>query len=489
MVKILLINPPGPKFQRGEDRCQADIDHSSATSLRPPNNLASLSAVLKRDGHTTLIKDYPVEDGQSSHLFSDIKSFNPGIIIISTTEPTLYYDLDIVAQLKEKFSAIKIIYTSTFFRYNTQESLYEEIEGFKNVDFIICDENESVISHLVNEISGASSFADIKGIYFHSKYQDSDKNKKMSTFIKTEPSPFIANLDELPFPDRDNLKNTLYIDPLSNKPIATIEVARGCPSRCIYCLAPLISGKKVRIRSVDNVISEMKLVIDKYSIDHFFLRADTFSINNRWVIQLTEKILSEKLNVKWVANARVDSVTEELFCQMKKAGCYLVAFGIESGCDETLKQIKKGYTANIARLAIGFAKKAGLEIFGFYMIGFPWEDKNHIRETKEFILKNPCDFIEVHIATPYIGTELYSRVKEMNLLYHIPIGNSYFNLPSVPTKYLSVKEIKKMRQDIIRSFYLRPSYIFKKIIGIRTFGTLKNYWVYGMKLIKNLVTT
>lgn len=487
MGKILLLNPPGPRFQRGEDRCQADIDHSSATSLRPPNNLAYLSALLRKNSHTTIIKDYPAQNSDFAILLSDISTFLPDIIIVSTTEPTLYHDLNIIAKIKEANSQIKIIYTGAFFRYNTNESLYEEIEGFQNVDFIIYGENESVICILANSILTSSEFSSIKGIHYNIKYNTHKNSENSIRFIKTKPSSFITNLDDLPFPDRDNLQNNLYIDPLSNKPIATIEVARGCPSKCIYCLAPVISGSKVRIRSTKNVIEEIKEVKNKYDIDHFFFRADTFSINNKWVRQLTDSIILEKLNIKWVANARIDSVTLDLLKRMKKAGCYLIAFGIESGSDETLKKTQKGYTSDRARQVIAYAKKAGLDIFGFFMIGFPWETKKHILETKKFILKNSCDYIEVHIATPYIGTKLYENVKKMNLLDHIPIGNSYFNIPSVPTKHLTVEQIKILQQNIIRSFYLRPSYIIRKVIGIRSLGTLKNYWIYGIKLLKNLV--
>lgn len=171
---------------------------------------------------------------------------------------------------------------------------------------------------------------------------------------------------------------------------------------------------------------------------------------------------------------------------MKEAGCWLVAFGFESGSEKSLKLMKKGATLDQNLNAAKIAKEVGLLVYGFYLIGFPWEDKNDLEATKNLIFKNKADFIELHIATPFYGTELYNIAKNEGLIDESVLGKDYFNAPTVGTKTLSIDFIEKFRKRILLQYHLQPLYIFKKLaFAIFKPKVIFNYFYFGLKLIKN----
>ncbi|MBI2556067.1 MAG: radical SAM protein [Planctomycetes bacterium] len=291
--------------------------------------------------------------------------------------------------------------------------------------------------------------------------------------IQTEPEPFWTNLDKIPFPARDLMKNHLYTRPDTSEPQATIQTSKGCPSQCIFCLSPIISGMKLRERSVDNVIAELEECVNKYHIRNFFFRADTFTLNKKSVIELCKEIIHRNLDIAWVANSRVNTIDEERLEWMKKAGCWLVALGIESGNDEIQKQIKKGTTRSQAREAVKLCKKLGIKTYSFYLIGFPWETREMIMDTLNLAKELSCDFSEIHIAIPYEGTEFYEIAR--------------FSNPAIGTLHVTMDELIDMRKKALRSLYINPRYIANTLIHIRSLEEVKNYTRYGVRLLKNLL--
>jgi anaerobic magnesium-protoporphyrin IX monomethyl ester cyclase len=472
IVKILLMNPPVGLFQRGEERCQADVEGGSAISLRPPNNLLYLASILRELGKKPTVRDYPVE--KDKNFLDDLKNYDFDMIIISITTGTIEDDLLYLKIAKEYNENIITIAEGAHFITAPIESFNKEI--YKYLDFAFYGENEYVLKEFLNFYENGKDLEKVKGLIF----------KKENRWIKNEKPPFIYDLDSLPFPARDLIRNELYINPDTDRPIATIQTARGCPGNCIFCLAPIVSGKFVRKRSPKNIVDEIEECLYKYKIDNFFLRADTFTIDRDWVIEITNEILRRNLKIFWVANSRTKPLDKEMLVAMKKSGCYLVAFGIESGSEKSLKLMKKGTTKEDNERAIRLAKEVGLKVYSFYIIGFPWETKEDILETIDFALKTPSDFVEFHIATPYYGTELYEIMEKEGLLKEEVEGHNYFSNPVGGTKYLTKEEVINLRKKALLRFYLRPNYILKTIFSQNP-KSLKNYIKYGLKLIKNSI--
>ncbi|MCX8095622.1 MAG: B12-binding domain-containing radical SAM protein [Caldisericia bacterium] len=468
--KVLLMNPLVGKFQRGEERCQADVEGGSAISLRPPNNLLYLASILRRYNKEVIVRDYPVE--RDRNFEKDIRDFYPDMVIMSITTGTIEKDLEFFKYLKEQNRNIVTIAEGAHFITAPVSSFNKEI--YKYLDFAFYGESEYVLKNFLENYENNKYLENVKGLIY----------KKNGVWIKNEPPPFIEDLDSLPFPARDLIRNELYKNPDTDKPIATIQTSRGCPGSCIYCLAPIVSGKVVRKRSPKNIVDEIEECVNKYKIDNFFLRADTFTIDRDWVIEISKEIIKRNLKIKWVANSRTKPIDRDMLLWMKKSGCYLIAFGLESGSEKSLKLMKKGVTVKDNLNAVKLAKELGFKVYSFFIIGFPWETEEDILETINFSLKIPSDFVEFHIATPYYGTELYEIMKNENLIKEEIEGHNYFSNPIGGTKYISREKILTLRKKALIKFYLRPNYIFTTLIKQNP-RTLKNYINYGFKLIKN----
>ncbi len=474
--KIFFINPPGPLYQRGEDRSQGNIEQSSATSLRAPNDLAYMAAVARLSGIECRIKDYPPEKGDWDDFSDDLMAYRPDLLIMSVTNATILKDMKAFEMAKAHNPDIITLAKGAFFFSVPMEALNRP--EFINMDYAIFGEAETVIGEFLKKIHIQSSVQEIPGLIYRGP------NK---AFIRNKPAAFIAHLDAIPFPARDLLNNRLYIRPDTGEPQATIQTSRGCPHRCIYCLTPIISGKTLRRRSADNICNEIEECIRRHGITNFFFKADTFTLNKNDVIDLCREIIHRNLTIRWVANSRVDTLDEEGLGWMRRAGCWLVALGIESGDPDSLLRMKKGATVEQARNAVRLAQSAGLQVYGFFMIGFPWDTEQTIRSTFDFAAELECDFYEIHIAVPYEGTELYDLAQSMNVMESEVIGHDYFNDPVMRTVRLSRSDLLRLRQKGLRRLLANPKYIIKTLKKTRNAAQLLNYGRYGFRYLKNIV--
>lgn len=474
--KVMLIYPPGRLYQRGEDRSQGNIENSTATTIRAPNDLGYGASTLKAKNFEVFLKDYQTEKLTVNDLASDLKKFNPDVLFVSITNATIFTDIEIINNLKKIRKDLIVILKGALF-FNPEDDLLKQLD-LENIDYLVGGECEFVLADLVySHFNSREKIPDLRGILY----------KKDDKWLRTDFSTWETNLDSLMFPDRSMMNNSLYIRPDTGDFQATIATSRGCPSACIFCVTPNISGKNVRSRSPQNIVEELKECYFKYNISNFFFKSDTFTIDKNWVKELCEYIINSELNgkISWVANSRANPIEEETLVNMKKAGCWLVAFGFESGSPETLKRIKKGTTCEQAKKAVKYAKKAGLMTFGFYLIGLPWENWSHLKETKKLMFELNTDFVELHLAVPYYGTELYQMAKEKGIIDKSVLGKDYFNAPTLGTEYLKIEEIEKFKKNTLLQYHLRPSYIVRKLFHASSnFNILKNYLKFGTNLIK-----
>lgn len=476
--KIMLFYPPGPMFQRGEDRCQQNVDEGSAQAMRACNDLGYAAAVLLKRDYEVRLRDFQTELRTMDEMYKEMEEFGPDMIMMSTTNTTVFDDIKIMNELKSRLSCINVLKGAIF--YDPEQAMLDLLD-LTQIDYLIGGEVDFAIGEVADyAFKGEGKIEEVDNILY--KGED-------GKFISTRFHVWGQDLDAQPFPARQLMNNALYTRPDTDAPMATIQTARGCPSSCVFCLTPGISGKCVRFRSPENVMAELTECYEKYGIKDFFFKADTFTINAEWVKKLCEMIIDSPLygNIHFTANSRVNPLKKETLELMKKAGCFLVAFGFESGSDEILKAIHKGATVEQNLRAAQWCHEVGLPFWGFFVIGFPWENREHIMETKRLIHKADPDFIEITIALPYYGTPLYETCKEENLLADNVLGSDFFHSSMTGTKYLTMDEVMKLRRNILLGFYLRPKYIFRKMGECITHPSVfLNYCKYGIKLVVNL---
>ena len=475
--RILLYYPYGALFQRGEDRSQGDITSSCATNLRAANDLGYMCAVLRKMGIGVAIRDYMGERKTKKDFLNDLKVFRPDMIVCSMTTATILSDLDTFRLAKSVNPNIVTVAKGAYFYCAEFNAVNYEV--FQPMDYALAGESETIIDKLVLALNTGQSVSSLKGIIRRSE----------KTYVSNGPANFVDNLDTIPFPARNSMNNDIYTSQDTGEPMATIQTDRGCPFECTYCLSPIISGRAIRYRSTENILEEIRECIDKFNIRNFFFKSDTFTASRQHVQELCNRIIEEKLNIRWVANSRIKPIDYETLSLMKRAGCWLVGFGIESGNEETLRRIKKGITIEDVINAVQLTKKAGLQIYGFFMFGFPWETGKHVSDTISFAKRLALDYYEFHLCIFYPGTPLYNEAFNEGLIAKgdNPEGKSYFTNPS-GTLNLSKEELLKYRKNAIISIYFSPSYIIRRLAKIRNFKNLINMLSYGiMRLIWNML--
>lgn len=478
MSRILLMYPPGKLYQRGEDRAQTNISESTASSMHACNDLGYACAILDGLGHDTVIRDYQTEKLAFEDVKADILSLRPDIVFISVTNSTVNSDIEFTGRLL-LLHDFTVIFKGAVF-YNTDTEYLKKL-GFGFPCYLIGGESEFIIGPLVESIAGENDgWLSVPGIIRYDGI-----NFKNTGFGKWD-----DDLDSIPYPAREKMNNSLYVRPDTGEMMATVNVSRGCPSKCIFCLTPVISGQSVRFRSVENVMGEIRECYFRYGIKNFFFRADTFTINREWASALCDVIVSSELyqKIEFTVNARADTVSGELLEKLKAAGCFMLAVGFESGSDESLKLMRKGTSVCVNIRAAELAKKAGIPLFGFFIIGFPWENMNHINDTLSHIMRINPDFLELHVAMPFFGTELYRLCEKAGTLDRDSWGFDYFNPNTRGSAFVSLDELKKTRKKFLLKFYTRPSYLIRKMSEcVRNPKITLSYFQYGRRLLINFV--
>ncbi|MCB0115999.1 MAG: radical SAM protein, partial [Caldilineaceae bacterium] len=197
--------------------------------------------------------------------------------------------------------------------------------------------------------------------------------------------------------------------PLMKGPFSFMLTSRGCPAGCKYCIKHVSYQYSVRLHSPERILEEMKLFAS-LGIHNIHMYADLFTVNRDQVIAMCDAIIEDGIKVKWTCNSRVDFVDEEMLQKMAQAGCWMISWGLESGNELILKRAAKGADPKKAQRALGWARKAGIKNWGYFIIGLPGETEETIRQTIEFSKTLPLEIALFHIAAPYPGTPFFFEV-------------------------------------------------------------------------------
>ena len=440
--RVALVNP---YFQK-QTQSIAQI------SVGPPLGLAYIATALERNGYIVNIIDANAERLSCEETVSRILEFKADLAGFSAVTPTIGICHQIAGKLKKKNNNILILTGGIHATSLPEETLRDCL----NFDFLIRGEGEFALVELLGALNNNTALDNIKGLAY----------RNLGNIIVNGLPDTIDNLDELGFPSRHLLKNSLYKTFDAGR-MTSIIAMRGCPANCIYCAVSLVAGRICRKRSPANVIEEVEACLHKYNTSFIAFLDDTFTFDKLWVHGLCDEFVRSGLcrKIKWSCLTRVDNVDLDLLKHMKKAGCIRVELGIESGSQKILDYAKKGISPKQTREAFFMAKKAGLSTMGFAMLNVPGETRDTILETKKLIMEVEPDFLQVSFATPYPGTELFEICKKNDLLTSRDWSRYLFlNNQIIKNPAISENELKELMQNIQRSFHLRLKYILKILL-------------------------
>lgn len=458
--RVLLIYPPSPVINR-EDRCQQPTKELLVIPPLPPTDLMYLAAIAEQCGYEAMIRDY----SQGGNFEVNLKEFQPDFLVANIATPTFQSDMMAIKLAKDINPSIcTIVKGAPFLTYNTN-TIYEN----PFIDYVIIGEAEFTLKEILEGVPDN----EILGSCYRENFQP----------IKNEKRPFIENLDELPFPARHLVDNSIYRRPDNGKVQAVVKVARGCPFHCFFCLATPVSGAKVRKRSPENIVAELKECVEKYNIRNFLFWSDIFNLDREWTLELCKKIIESGLKITWSSNTRADTMDDEMAKMMYKSGCRLVSIGVESGSQKMLDKIGKKITLDNIRNTVKILKKNKIKIYNYFVIGLPWETEETVEETIKFAIELDSNFISFYTATPLPGTKYFAYAMLNKLVEgNLDFRSAYYE-PVVRSESLSKERIFELHKQAVKRFYLRPKFIFKTLLSLRSFTEFKNYFIAGMNLL------
>lgn len=303
---------------------------------------------------------------------------------------------------------------------------------------------------------------------------------KKGAEIKLNPSKLVEDLDSLGYPAWDMIQPDTYPEAQHGAfykkfPIAPIIVTRGCPYSCTFCAADKISGKRVRRHSIRYILNEIEMLYKDFKIREFHIIDDNFTFDLAYAKDLLRGVISLDLDISWATpnGVRLDKLDEELLRLMKQSGMYLISVGIESGSDRILRLMKKKTTVSQIKNNIKMIRRAGIEIAGFFILGYPGETKAEIGNTIRFACD--LDLVRANFFTylPFPGTESFNQLRENGELDKVDWDNFYFmSAPYVPSG-MTRRTLKKYQRKAFLKFFLRPNVFIKNIMQIKSLKHLK----------------
>lgn len=427
-MKICLISPPY------NSAVKSVVGVSS-----PLLGLAYLASMLRQD-HEVKIIDANILDYTMADVIRELKGFYPDVIGISSVTPSIPQAYAVARIAKEVREDCKVVMGGPHVSFLPTQTL----EECKHVDVIVKGEGEKTFNELIETIERGEPLETVRGITY----------RKGDQIVDNEPRPFIKNIDEIPFPSIDLLPMDRY--KFGGVKYTAMLTSRGCPFHCSFCSSSRLFGGYWRGRSPENVLEEIKWVYEDYGIKNIEFIDDTFTLDQKRAERICNGIIRQGWDLSWGASSRVDTLSNTLVEKMKKAGCWILFLGIESGSQKILDAVGKRITIGQVKKAVKNVKETGIQVLGSFIIGFLQDNPQTIKETIKFAKSLNLDYAQFAMLTPYPGTPIYDYASKNNLLLTKEWAKYTAVEPIMKIEGTSEKHLRALFQKAYISFYLRP---------------------------------
>ena len=475
-MRITAVNPPFlPCYSRG----QRSPAVTKSGTLYYPIWLAYAAGALEQSGHELDLIDAPADGLDITRTVSRIDKFNPSLVIVETSTPSIESDVMFADSLWKSGRTVMLVGT------HPSALPAETLQLGSRFDGIVVGEYEIPLVKLAQSLENNGNPAEIPGLYLREGNAEG---------LFTGHSERLDDLDSLPFVSTVyakhlNIRN--YNNPNALYPQVMIMGGRGCPYECTFCVFPqTLQGRKFRYRSVDNIVSEMLWVQDNLpDVRAVFFEDDTISVDRKRLRELGEAMIRADVSISWTSNMRanVDLKTLEI---CRRAGLRTVCVGFESGSDEMLRNMKKGITTETSRTFMQNADDAGILVHGCFMVGTRGETIKTMEETLEFAIEINPDTAQFYPMMVYPGTEAYRQADESGNLtaavWRDWLTEDGLHNCVISTDELTSEQLVDFCDHARKKFYLRPLYILRKMRAclqdaderkrtFRAFSTFRKY--------------
>jgi anaerobic magnesium-protoporphyrin IX monomethyl ester cyclase len=463
----LLINPPlinGVAFTR-QGRCQEREDVLGTT--KPPYTLALLGGLLREAGCRVRLLDATAERISIDEVIArlDREGFTPSLIVFPTTTPTLAADVAAIARLKQHYRAPIFC-----FGPHASTTPAESMERAPDVDGMFVGEPEEAVLQ-VAQLDSLDRLGEVASLTW--------RTNGIVTPQRTH--GVFAGFLQAPPPAWDLLALDHYALPMVNQPYVLVETSRGCPYSCDFCVAPIHQGHKFRERSAKTLVDEIERCHRELGINFFYLWGDTVTLNVKSFSAFCDELIARKLPIQWFGNARADNLTDPAFVhRLKRAGCWMLALGIESESEDVRKDMAKRLERQKIQTAFKNMRDAGIKSFAFFIFGYPGETAQSLDATTSYAIELDPDFANFYPAVPYPGTALYEKClregwlksedidwTRMEYSYYLLRGNG-----------LDEQVVMDAINRAKRRFFLRPSYITRHLGDVARLALTKQSIVW-----------
>lgn len=412
-MKILLMDPPWYRFQKNANQPYASLGLTyCAAMVREQHDVVVYNPDLTPAGE---LNQYDVEmDGYQDYLAASkdpnhevweevrdvIADFAPDVVGIQARTASFPAAVQAAAIAKTVRPGVLTVVGGP------HPTLVPTDLKHPGIDVFVHGEGEITFSELIAAHAAGAPLTDVPGL----QWKDPS-----GTIHPSTPRANYPTLDALPFPAKDLI---LFDELMEPDGYCTLMFSRGCPYRCTFCSSPQVWSRKVRWRSPENMVAEMVHTQRTWGTEFFSFQDDTFTTNRKLVHALCDQIMARSWDgaFRWVCNTRPELLDDELVGHMKAAGCRAIAIGVESGNDEVLKQMKKGFTADDVRRAADILRRHDVVLSSQFMIGLPYESPEQMWDTVKLMEEISPVSVMLSVATPLPGTELHAQAKELGYI-------------------------------------------------------------------------
>lgn len=450
-MDTLLINPPWTR--------KGGNIWKSIASIMPPHGLAVIAACLREAGcHVKILDTHAMKvamEDLENHLRKNYKE-SPKFIGLTGSTLNISYTYETAQICREVYPNAKIVLGGVHATEKPEEAINHNF-----VDFVIRGEGEFAFVELVS----GKKLSEINGLTY----------KENGRIIHNPERELIKDLDVLPMAAYDLLPIDRYFPAVGsyrNLPAISMVTSRGCPGKCTFCYQPF--GSLIRQRSPKKIFEEVQYLVKNYGIREICFYDDNFTTLKPRIREFCQMLIDNKVKITWSCFSRVDWADLNLLKIMKQAGCHQIMYGIESGDQQILDNIGKYTSPDKIRKAIQWTKESKIDVRAAFIFGNPGETEETMKKTIDFAIELDPEVAIFNVVVPNPGTKMYDWAVKNGILKTEEWKEYDLMKPVMTLANLSSEKVQEYYRLAYRKFYMRPSYVLKRILHIRHLSDVRN---------------